>query len=340
MSSQHGKQFSRRRFLRGVTLAGTAGLLGIYPRPASAEPPPETTRIRIGAGVAICSAPQYVAEALLQAEGFTDVQYVKPRTIGALYKEIAAGEADLTIDGAPLLVARIDAGDPVSVLAGLHVGCYDLFGTAQVRSIRDLRGKTVGAGPLGGGRHLFVASIAAYIGLDPRQDIQWITVPPSEARRLFTEGQLDAYMAFPPDQQELQARQIGHIVVSTTVDQPWRQYFCCMALGNREFVRTHPAATKRALRALLKATNICATEPEQAARLLVEKGWTPRYDYALQTLQALPYRTWREYAPEDTIRFYALRLQEAGMITSSPQKIIAQGTDWRFLDALKKEIKG
>src|SRR2546426_4115144 len=43
--------------------------------------------------------------------------------------------------------------------------------------------------------------------------------------------------------------------------------------------------------------------------------------------QEIPYNRWREYDPEDTVRFYALRLQEAGMIKSSPQKIIAEGTD-------------
>jgi NitT/TauT family transport system substrate-binding protein len=73
---------------------------------------------------------------------------------------------------------------------------------------------------------------------------------------------------------------------------------------------------------------------------MVEGGYTPRYDYALESVRELPYGQWREYNPEDTIRFYALRLHEAGMIASSPQKIIAQGTDWRFLDELKKELKG
>ena len=33
-----------------------------------------------------------------------------------------------------------------------------------------------------------------------------------------------------------------------------------------------------------------------------------------------------------------LRLHEAGMIKSSPQKIL-QGTDWRFFNELKKELK-
>jgi NitT/TauT family transport system substrate-binding protein len=65
-----------------------------------------------------------------------------------------------------------------------------------------------------------------------------------------------------------------------------------------------------------------------------------RYEYALQTMNDVPYAKWREYDPEGTVRFYALRLQEAGMINSTPQKIIAQGTDWCFLTELKKELKG
>jgi NitT/TauT family transport system substrate-binding protein len=112
-----------------------------------------------------------------------------------------------------------------------------------------------------------------------------------------------------------------------------------MMIGNRDFVRKHPVATKRALRAILKANNICALEPERAARFLIDRGFTPRIDYALQALKDIPYGKWREYSPEDTVRFYALRLQEAGMIKSSPQKIIAQGTDLRFFNELKKGLK-
>jgi NitT/TauT family transport system substrate-binding protein len=107
-----------------------------------------------------------------------------------------------------------------------------------------------------------------------------------------------------------------------------------------DFVHKYPVATKRVLRAILKAADVCALEPERAARFLVDKGYTPRYDYALQTMKDVPYNKWREYNPEDTVRFYALRLHEAGMIKSSPQKIIAQGTDWRFLNELKRELKG
>ena len=77
MSTQHARQFSRRRFLGGLTLAGTAGFLGLHPRQVAAEPPPETTTLRLIQLSGICIAPQYVAEELLRAEGFADVQYVK-----------------------------------------------------------------------------------------------------------------------------------------------------------------------------------------------------------------------------------------------------------------------
>jgi NitT/TauT family transport system substrate-binding protein len=109
--------------------------------------------------------------------------------------------------------------------------------------------------------------------------------------------------------------------------------------GHREFVRDHPVATKRFLRAILKAADMCAAEPERAAQRLVDGGFTERYDYALQTLTELPYDRWREFDPEDSMPFYGLRLHEVGMIKSSPNEIIAEGADWRFLNELKRELK-
>jgi len=339
MRIQHARQFSRRRFLGRLTLAGTAGFLGLQPRPVTAEPPPETTRLRLVRRPALCVAPEYVAEELLQGEGFTEVQYVKVENSVAAYTALAAGEADFTLHFSGPLLLQLDTGDPVVILAGVHVGCFELFGTEQVRAIRDLKGKTVAVQGPGAPEHVFLASMAAYVGLDPHRDINWVAHPLAEAVRLFTEGKTDALLAFPPGAQELRAKGIGHVVVNSSVDRPWSQYFCCMVAGHREFVRKHPVATKRAVRAILKAADLCALEPERAARLLVDKAYVSRYDYALQTMQDVPYGRWREYDPEDTVRFYALRLHEIGMIKSSPQKLMAQGTDWRFLTALKKELK-
>jgi NitT/TauT family transport system substrate-binding protein len=157
---------------------------------------------------------------------------------------------------------------------------------------------------------------------------------------LFAEGKIDAFLGFPPEPQELRARKVGHVIVNSTVDRPWSQYFCCMLAARSDYVRRYPVATKRVLRAIIKATNLCVSEPERVAQRIVEGGFTARYDYAHQALREIPYAKWREYDPEDTVRFYSLRLREAGMIKSTPNKIIAQGTDWRFFNELKKELKG
>jgi len=158
--------------------------------------------------------------------------------------------------------------------------------------------------------------------------------------RLLAEGKIDAFLGFPPEPQELRAKKVGHLVVSMTTDRPWADYFCCMVFARREFVQKSPVAAKRAMRAILKAANVCTTEPARAARHLVDRGLTREFEYTLQMTKELPYARWRSYDPADTMRFYALRLYEAGMIKSGPDKILAQGTDWRFLNELKKELKG
>ena len=339
MHHQRATGMSRREFLGGVTVVGTTGFLGLHPRSVAAEPPPETKTIRLPHAPAVCTAPQYVAEELLRGEGFTDVHYVMGK-LGRMV-HVAAEQADIGITFAGPILLQLDAGDPLVVLSGVHPGCFELFGTDQVRTIRDLKGKTVGVVQMESSQHVFLASMAAYVGLDPRQDINWVVIPQAEAAQLLAAGKIDAYMGFPPEPQKLRAKQIGHVVVNSAVDRPWSQYFCCLVAARREFVHKHPVATKRALRAIVKAADICALEPERVARSVVDKGITTSYDYAVQSYKEIPYlHAWREFNAEDTLRFYALRLHEAGMIRSSPQKIIAEGTDWRFLNELKQELKG
>jgi NitT/TauT family transport system substrate-binding protein len=338
MSAQHTEGWTRRRFLGGLTLAGTAGLLGLRPRTAAAEPPPETTMLRLARTTSICQAPQYVVEALFEAEGFTDVQFVGEAAFAD--RTLVSDEARIGMLFVGPLLLRLDEGAPLVILSGGHVGCLELFAHAPIRSVRDLKGRSVAVVGLGTAGHTFLATIMAYVGLDPRTDVTIVAHPPREATRLFEEQKVDAYIAAPPFAQELGAKQIGHVVVNSSVDRPWSQYFCCVVAGHREFVRKNPVATKRALRAILKGADICALEPERAARPLVNQGLAPGYDYALQTMKDVPYGRWREYDPEDTVRFYALRLHEVEMLKSTPQKLIAQGTDWRFLNELKRELKG
>jgi NitT/TauT family transport system substrate-binding protein len=324
---------SRRDFLTTLSAAGAAGVFGARTSLAD-EGPPETTTIRLARNRAICLAPVYVAEDLLRAEGFTEVRHVPspPATVGR-------GEIDFDFQFGAGLATELDAGEPITALAGLHSGCHEVFAHEPIRTIGDLKGKRVGVQSLGSGRHLNLALMAAQVGLDPQKDINWVTESPLNPMALFAAREVDAFLGSPPEPQELRARKIGRMIVNIATDKPWSQYFCCMVFGNREFVRDHPVATKRFLRAILKATDMCAAEPETTAQHLVDAGFAGRYEYALQTLTELPYARWREFDPEDSMRFYALRLHEVGMIKSSPNALLTEGTDWRFFNELKRELK-
>jgi NitT/TauT family transport system substrate-binding protein len=293
---------ARRAFLAGTCALGTTSLLGLQHGSAGAEPAPETRKIRFVHNPSICSAPQYLAEEFLRLDGFTDVEYLP---LGARNgpRALAEGRADITMWDAPGLIPHLDAGQPIVLLAGVHTGCYELFGNERVHALRDLKGKTVAMG-------------------------------------LFVDGKADAFLGFGQQPPELRAQKVGHVLVNTGQDRPWSDYFCCMVAANRQFAERHPIATKRVLRAILRATDICASEPQRAARYLADKLYEPRFQLGLEVMKSLPYNRWREGNAEDTLRFHALRLHQVGMIKTNPSKLIAQSTNWRFLNELRKELKG
>ena len=331
---------NRRDFLLAAGATASAGVIwsSQRPRAQAQEAPPETTRIRLAKTPSLCVMPQYVVDELLAAEGVTQVDYVVSDSGPLLSEAIASGQIDFALHFSGPLVLLLDRGRKVTMLAGVHVGCFELFAKDGIRTVADLKGRSVGISALESSPHVFVSAMAALVGLDPAKDINWVTSTEPKPIELFLDGKVDAFLGFPPEPQRLRAQGVSHVIVNSAQDRPWSQYFCCMLAGNPEFVRTKPNAAKRVVRAMLRATDLCLSAPTRVARQVVDRGFTPNYDYALQTLSDVPYGKWRDYDPEDTIRFYALRLHEAGMIKSSPDRIIAEGTDWRLLREVRREL--
>jgi NitT/TauT family transport system substrate-binding protein len=188
---------NRREFAAATALAATAALLGVRDADrVDAEAPPETTRLRLAWTGSTCQAPQYVAEDLLRAEGFTDVQYVNLAAAGGggIAKRLGAGEVDLTQNFIRPLLLQLDAGDSIMPLAGGHVGCIELIGTDRVRAVRDLKGKTVALNDKVTS-YVFCDSIVAYMG--PRKDINVVSHPAREAMPLLEAGKVDAFLGSP-----------------------------------------------------------------------------------------------------------------------------------------------
>jgi len=339
MYASRGLDLGRREFLTRTSALGAASLLGLHYSSAAAEPPPETTRIRLAHAPFICVAPQYLAEEFFPLEGFTEWNYLPLGSRGAL-DALAEGRADIAMWSASELLPHMDAGKSIVVVAGLHGGCYQVFGNERVQAIRDLKGRTAAIHYFGSGDHILLSTMLAYVGTNPQREVTWITGKDlRNAMDLFAEGKADSFVGYAQEPAELRLKNVGHVIVDTAQDRPWSQYFCCMVVANRDFVRRNPMATKRALRAILKAADICAAEPERVARFLAAKLYEPRYPIGLEVMKRAQYSRWREANPEDTLRFHALRLHEVGMVKSTPKKLIEQGTDWRFLDELKKELK-
>lgn len=334
----------RRTWLRHLGTLGLAsflpsGSLTRYREATAATPPPELSRIRLLHAPTICHAPQYLAEEFLRMEGFRQIEYV-PYGTRHIAEALATGKADLSMWNVHELLPYVDANRPLVVLGGIHAGCWQVIGNHRVDTIQDLKGKTVAVMYLGGGDQLLLSSMLAYVGIDPRE-VRWLpgTTSMLDAMDAFSQGKADAFVGFAQQPLELRARRVGKVLVDTTTDRPWSQYFCCMIAANRDFVRRYPIATKRALRAILKAADVCDAAPEQAARFLAERLYEPRFDIGRELIESLPYNRWRESNPADTVRFYALRLHEVGLIKSTPDDLVAKGTDLRYLDELKRELK-
>src|SRR5206468_12131245 len=131
---------TRRRFLNTVALASAAALVR-PPRALAAEGALETTTVRLMRAPAICHAPQFVAKELLHAEGFTDVRFVDAPSTAEVNEAIAHSKIDFNLHFASQFVSAIDGGAPIAILAGAHVGCFELFAIDSVRAVTDLKGK-------------------------------------------------------------------------------------------------------------------------------------------------------------------------------------------------------
>jgi NitT/TauT family transport system substrate-binding protein len=319
-------------------LGGAAAVSGAR-RTLAEEAPPETNSVGLlyWKDDATCHAPLYILDDLLRDEGFADVRLVAGKD-GETYEALTRGDADFSHDFAAVVSLSIAAGVPLIMVAGVHPACFELFARESIHSVIDLKGKTVGvADTTESTDYVMLKIIAASVGLDPAKDINWVAFGSGDPKGLLTDEKIDAFMTFPPWAQEVRALRTGHVILNSAVDRPWSQYFCCMAFGSADFVRRNPIATKRVVRAVLRANDICTNKRDWVAKSLVDRGFTPRYDYARESLDDVSYSAWRDFDAEDAVRFWVLRMREFGMIKSPPDKIIAAGTDFRFLKEVRKE---
>jgi NitT/TauT family transport system substrate-binding protein len=303
-----------------------------------ADGPLETTSIRLySLPPANCIAAMYMAEPFLQEEGFTDVQY-PPYTPKDVFAAFADGKIDFGVAYPAIVTPWIADGLPLTILGGIHLGCWEVVATRDIKTMRDFKGKTVSVVGPQFTDGIFMAMTLANVGLDWNKDVTVVNNLPADSAQLLAAGEIDGIVALPPFSTDLRAKGIGHVVLDSIVDPPWSNYYCCSPVANRDWIEQHPVAAKRALRAMLKGADVVAKDPEGVARHMVDRQLTSSFDYTCELLKKMPYDVWRDFDPVDSIRFYALRLKEAGIIKAAPDEILERGTDFRYFQQLRKEL--
>ena len=163
-------------------------------------------------------------------------------------EKLARGDIDFSIDFATAFVIPIDAGAPIKVISGVHVGCYELFVREGIRSIKELKGRKVGcSADQTSYPRVFVSAHNDHISASIRARSNGSLATPS----FSPNGKVDAFLAFPPEGQDLRARKVGYVALDSSRDRPWSQYYCCMLAANAGYAAKHPVATKRVIRAIL-----------------------------------------------------------------------------------------
>ena len=178
------------------------------------------------------------------------------------------------------------------------------------------------------------------VGVDPN-DVNWIVGDYDET--IFLDGKTDAILlsTFSGPLLAQNPKNPGRKILDNSVDKPWSQYYCCMLVANRDWAQRNPVATKRATRALLRTTDMVSKDPAPAAQAAIDKKLVPArvtYDVLYGFMKSMP-MNWRDYDPEDTLRYFALRLADGNLIKKTPDQMINDSTDFAYFKQLRKELK-
>ena len=261
---------SRRDFWSAYRLAAAAGVLGTR-RSLADEGPPETTT----SGVR--RIPQHLRRARVHRRG--------PAARGRVHRyplhsrppcrRCRTRRLDFDLETAAWVVSQLDAGEPITALAGVHPGCYELFAHEPIRSHQRPEGQA--------GRHRPAARLRAGIcsSRSLRRRSGWIPdghrldrQPAGNFMELFAEGKVDAFLGFPPEPQELRARKIGRVILNLGTDKPWSQYFCCISV-RQQGVRPRSSGRHQALPARHPQGRRHLRDRAGAGRAtLVDRGFT------------------------------------------------------------------
>jgi NitT/TauT family transport system substrate-binding protein len=203
-----------------------------------------------------------------------DVELVKTDW-GSMRDGLADGRFQASYSFILYLMKPIEMGQDLKLTGGIHTGCLRIQAGAKtnIKSVEDLKGKKLGVTHMGSPPFLFASRVLTDKGIDPKNGVEWVTMPGAAMAKALDEGQVDAVASAEPIGSLLVAQNKAHKVCDQANDTPYDDEYCCVVVVNGALGRDNPSAAAKITRALLKGAKWVSVNPTAAARIAVEKNY-------------------------------------------------------------------
>jgi NitT/TauT family transport system substrate-binding protein len=232
--------------------------------------------IKIGHYGATCESAIFMAyeQGFFKAEGL-DVELYKG-DYNTNKEGLALGKLDFTDGVLQQWLKPVEQGLDIKFTLGCHTGCLSgvVLKDSKIKSIKDLKGKTIGiSGGIGGGVMNFAYRVLFKAGLDPRKDVQWKDYPSAQIIVPLENGEVDAVFSGDVLLLTWEAEGKVRFISSMAKDPGFKDEICCLLGVRGEFLKKYPKETAAVTRAVLKGARWVDTHREETAKILVDKQY-------------------------------------------------------------------
>lgn len=246
---------------------------------------------------------------------------------------LANGDTDYTMIFGSVVRAAL-RGFPLRVVASfMDSSTHTLIAQPEYKSVKDLKGKTLGVSSFGATSDLAARMMIRRFGIDPEKDMKIVALGPDRARfAALKEKVVDVAVISPPADSE--GKKLGFNVLARAYEL---FSFPFVGLGvNTKKIKERPDEIKRVIKALIKANRYIRQNREGTIQVMMDWGRTDK-ESAAATYES----TWKVFnldghIPDDGLRLVIDQARQALKIKRevSPSEV----SDLTFLRQAQKEL--
>ena len=223
----------------------------------------------------------FLTPAVAVKRGFFKEEGIEPEVIrmnaNVSITALSTGDIDYTTIFGSVVRAAI-RGLPVRVVASfLDSPTQMLVARSEFKSVKDLKGKTLGVSSFGATADVAARLMLKVSGVDPEKEMKIIALGADQARfTALREGIVDVIVISPPA--DVEGRKLGFQVLARAYEL---FKFPFVGLGaNLKKLSEKPEEAKRVIRALIKANRFIRGSRDGAIQVLMEWGRTSKENAA------------------------------------------------------------